>query len=193
MILIIGLGNPGEKYKNTRHNIGFKMVEELREIGNFSAFKFQKESKALVCEGSLNDKEVALARPMGFMNNSGISVRVLRDYYKIKHSSEEKNIMVIHDDIDLPLGKIRLHKDKSSAGHKGVESIIKELKTKNFIRIRMGILPNTGKPKKSETFVIQKFNKNEEQIIKEVTVKTVEAIGFILKDGLEKAMNKYNC
>ena len=99
---------------------------------------------------------------------------------------------MIHDDIDITLGKIRIVKGRGAAGHKGVESIVKELKTKNFIRFRIGVQPETGEPKNVENFVLQNFNKEEEKIVKEVIRKTVEAIEFSLKTGLEKAMAKFN-
>jgi len=192
MKIIIGLGNPGEKYKNTRHNIGFRIIDELREKESFSAFKLQKESKALVCEGSLNDEGIALAKPMTFMNTSGLSAKNLIGYYNIKYKTEDESILVIHDDIDLPLGKMKINTGKNSAGHKGVDSIIKELKTKDFIRIRMGVQPKAGKPRSVEKFVLKNFTKDEEIILKDVSKNAVEAIKLVLKEGLEKAMNKYN-
>lgn len=167
MHVIVGLGNPGEKYKNTRHNLGSKVIDEL---------------------GLLDLKGVALEKPKTFMNLSGKAVKPLIEKYKIKTD----NLIVIHDDIDLPLGEIRIVQNRGSAGHKGVESIIETLGTKNFIRVRIGILPESGKPKKPENFVLQKFNKAEEKIVKEVIKKTTEAIGILLKEGLEKAMTKYN-
>ena len=189
MILIVGLGNPGKKYKNTRHNIGFRIVDEL--------------TKEL---SSLKRRGVILAKPKTFMNLSGKAVKSLIKKYKIPTA----NLWVIHDDIDLPLGKIRIVKNRGAAGHKGVESIIKELGTKNFVRFRIGICPKTGKPKNIEKFVLQKpreakpseagdetksqrpFNKDEEKIVREVIKKSAEAIEILLREGLEKAMNKFN-
>lgn len=167
MILIVGLGNPGKKYQKTRHNIGTGIIDELE---------------------SLSLKEVILAKPKTFMNLSGKAVKQLINKFQIPNSK----LIVVHDDIDLPLGKIRIVKGRGSAGHKGVESIIKELETKNFIRFRIGICPKTGKPKNPERFVLQKFNKDEEKIIKEVIKKTAEAVELFLKEGLEKTMSKFN-
>jgi len=138
MILIAGLGNPGKKYQGTRHNIGFLVIDQLK---------------------TLNPEGVVLAKPQTFMNNSGKAVKSLLGDYKEK----PENLIVVHDDIDLPLGKIKIAKDRGAAGHKGVESIIKELKTKNFTRLRIGIQPKSGKPRKSEIFVLQKFKKEEEK------------------------------
>lgn len=167
MILIAGLGNPGKKYEKTRHNIGTRVVDELE---------------------SLNLKNVILSEPTTFMNESGKAIKKILKNHNLKTT----DLVVIHDDIDLPIGKIRIVKNRGSAGHKGVESVIKELGTKSFIRFRMGILPATGKPKNPENFVLQKFNKEEEKIIGEVVKKTAAAVEMVLKDGLEKAMNEFN-
>jgi PTH1 family peptidyl-tRNA hydrolase len=167
MKLIIGLGNPGEKYQKTRHNVGSRAIDELK---------------------SLNLKNVVLAKPTTFMNESGRVVKNLLRSYRLRPD----NLIVIHDDIDLSMGKIRIVKNRGAAGHKGVESIIDELKTKNFVRFRVGICPKTGKPKNPEKFVLQKFQKKEEKVIKETIKKTAEAIKFCLKEDLEKTMNKFN-
>jgi len=167
MILIVGLGNPGKKFQKTRHNLGFRVIDELK---------------------SLNLKNVTLAKPKTFMNLSGKAVKSLMTKYKVP----PLNLWVIHDDIDLPLGKIRISKGRGAAGHKGVESIIRELKTKNFIRFRIGIQPKEFKPKNVEKFVLQKFNKDEEELVKEAIKKTAEAIEFSLKVGLAKTMSRYN-
>ena len=124
------------------------------------------------------------------MNNSGESVKILNTKYKIQNT----NLFVIHDDIDLPLGKIRISDGRSSAGHKGVESIIRELKNKNFIRFRIGIKPEKTEniKQKTEKFVLEKFSKDEEKILKEVIEKTVEAIEIAIAKGVEKAQSTYN-
>ena len=167
MFLIAGLGNPGKKYEKTRHNVGSKVIDELEP---------------------LNLKNVVLAKPKTFMNESGKAVKQLIRNWEL----EIRNLIVIHDDLDLLLGKIRIVKNRGAAGHKGVESIIRELGTKNFVRFRIGIKPKTGKPKNPENFVLQKFNKDEEEIVKEVIKKTAKAVEFFLKEGLEKTMTEYN-
>ena len=167
MILIVGLGNLGKKYQRTRHNLGFRVIDKLR---------------------FLSEKKVILAKPKTFMNLSGKAVKSLIKRYKIPTT----NLWIIHDDIDLPLGKIRISKGRGAAGHKGVESVIRELKTKNFIRFRIGIQPKIGRPKFPEKFVLQKFNKDEEEIVKEVIKKTAGAIEMAIKEGIEKAMSKFN-
>lgn len=151
MILIVGLGNPGKKYEKTRHNIGFRVIDELAKT---------------------KTKQFIIAKPQTFMNNSGKAVRAVLNFYKLK----PENLWIIHDDIDLPIGEIKISKGRGSAGHKGVESIIQELKTKDFNRLRIGICPKTGKPKKIEDFVLQNFTKEEEKIIKEVIEETIQTI-----------------
>jgi len=189
MVLIVGLGNPGRKYQFTRHSIGFQVVDEFLKENNFPRFKFAKKFNAEISEGILGGEKILLAKPQTFMNLSGKSVKPLIDFYKITPPGR----VVIHDDMDIPFGKIRISKGRGAAGQKGVESIIKATNSKNFIRFRIGIQPKTGKPKNVEKFVLQKFNKDEEKIVKEVIKKTVEAIEFSLKGGLEKAMSLYNC
>jgi len=167
MILIVGLGNPGKKYTKTRHNIGFRVIDQLQ---------------------SLNLKKVILAKPKTFMNLSGKTVKLLIARYRLPVT----NLWVIHDDIDIPLGKIRIVKNRGSGGHKGVESIIKELGTKNFVRFRIGICPKSGKPKNPENFVLQNFSRKEEESTKNAIKKTAEAVELFLKKGPEKAMNMFN-
>ena len=170
MMLIVGLGNSGKKFEKTRHNIGARVIDELKV---------------------LDLEKVILAKPQTFMNVSGEAVKTL-----IKKSGlKPGDLIVIHDDMDLPMGKIRIVKNRGSAGHKGVQSIIRELGTKGFIRIRIGIQPATNNKKqktRAEKFVLQKFTKEEEKILKEVIEKTVQAIETLIKQGTEKAMNLYN-
>jgi len=188
MILIVGLGNPGKKYERTRHNIGSRAVDEIAANFQFPIFNFQSIFNAKISKGTFKDKDTILVKPQTFMNLSGKSVKTLMSFYKITLPG----LVVIHDDMDIPLGKIRIVKNRGAAGHKGVESTIRELGTKNFVRFRIGILPKTGKPKNSERFVLQKFNMEEEKIAKEVIQRTVLGIEMALKSGLEKAMSKFN-
>jgi PTH1 family peptidyl-tRNA hydrolase len=155
MIIVVGLGNPGRKYEKTRHNIGARVVEALAK---------RKQSN------------VVFAKTKTFMNSSGQAVKELLRFYKTK----PQNLYVIHDDIDLPLGKIKIARNRGAAGHKGVESIVKELKTKDFNRIRIGICPKTGKPKTLEKFVLKNFTKEEEKIIKKITKETLQAIQEVI-------------
>lgn len=170
MIIIVGLGNPGKKYKNTRHNIGFRVVDEFAKENNFPEFKLSKKFNALISE----KENIVLVKPQTFMNNSGLVVKKIIQNVKFKI----QNSIVVHDDIDLPLGKIRISKNKGAAGHKGVESIIKEIGTKNFTRFRIGINPasakaSAGKAKNVEKYVLQKFDKEEKKIIEQVIQKSL--------------------
>ncbi len=188
MVLIVGLGNPGRKYQETRHNIGFYVIDEFLKENSFPKFKFAKKFNAEISEGILGGEKILLAKPQTFMNLSGKSVKPLTNFYKIT----PPGLVVIHDDIDILLGKIRISKGRGAAGHKGVESIIRELRTKNFVRFRIGVCTKTGKPKNPEKFVLQKFNENEEKIVKEKIKKIAEAVEFFLKEGSERTMNKFN-
>jgi len=191
MILIVGLGNPGKKYEKTRHNLGFTIVESLKlKVESFSDWKYEKKFLTEISQGKISSQRVILTKPQTFMNNSGKSVKKLIKNYKLKI----KNLIVIHDDIDLPLDKIRISKGRGAAGHKGVESIIKEIGTKNFVRFRIGIKPQRteNKEQKTEKFVLEKFNKEGEKTVKEVIKKTAKAIEFALKEGVEKTMSKFN-
>jgi PTH1 family peptidyl-tRNA hydrolase len=188
MILIVGLGNPGERFKKTRHNLGFLVLDKLQQEKAFPNWKKNKKANCFYSKRVIASQQIELVKPLTYMNNSGKVVK----YVQKKHNLSSKNILVVHDDIDIPLGKIRIFFGRGAAGHKGVESIIKELKSKNFVRFRIGICPKTGKPKNIEKFVLQKFDQKEEKIVKKVIKKTIEAIEFSLKTSLEKAMSKYN-
>lgn len=163
MILIVGLGNPGKKYLRTRHNIGFRIIDQIAKKHDFPEFKMFK--KSLISESVIKDKKIMLAKPQTFMNESGKTVKSL--------AKNPEKLIVIHDDIDLALGKIRVSQNKGSAGHKGVESIFRELKTKDFSRLRIGIKPEHSV--ETEKFVLQNFSKKDEEIIKEV----IESIDII--------------
>src|SRR4030042_683304 len=157
MVLIVGLGNPDERYDKTRHNIGFKAIEEIADTFDFPIFASKSIFNAEISKGTYNKKNIVLAKPKTFMNLSGKAVKLLMKNFK------PKDLIVIHDDIDIPFGKIRIVNNRGAANHKGVESIINELKTKDFIRLRIGIKAKT-KTKALEKFVLQKFNKEEEKI-----------------------------
>ena len=195
MKLIIGLGNPGEKYIKTRHNIGFRVADELtKELGSEN-WQLKSKLKALISESIFNNEKILLAKPQTFMNLSGQAVKALSTYYKIN----PQNIWIVHDDIDLPLGTFKISQNITSAGHKGVQSIIDSLGTKDFVRFRIGIRPDNSKQvavsKKIDTerFVLEKFSKDEERIIKQIIKKTTDALLVALEDGVEKTMNEYNC
>jgi len=179
----MGLGNPGQQYKNTRHNVGFMAIDKFAEKNNFPEFKLNKKNNALISE---NDG-IILVKPRTFMNESGKAVSKITKPYTLK---PKPLLVIIHDDIDLPVGKIKIVKDRGSAGHKGVESIIQNIGNKNLIRIRIGI----AGIKKTEAIdiVLKNFNSEEKELINEAIEKTTEAVNILISEGLEKAMNEYN-
>ena len=188
MVLIVGLGNPGIKYKRTRHNIGFRVLDKFQKENDFPDFKFSKKFNASISEKNTGKEKIILAKPKTFMNNSGQPAKKLTTYYSLPFI----NLIIVHDDIDLPLGKIRISKKRGSAGHKGVESIIKELGTKNFVRLRVGIKNQELRIKNMEKFVLKNFTKEGEKILEKITKKGCSALKIILSKGLEKAMNEFN-
>lgn len=180
MKLIIGLGNPGQEYKNNRHNIGFQVLDQLD-----NNFKLEKKFKAEI----FKKNNSIFAKPQTFMNNSGQAVKLLKTFYKIK----PENIIVIHDDIDLPIGKIRISQGSSSGGNKGVESIIREIKSKNFIRLRIGIANSLRTKMPADKFVLQNFNPSDRKIIKDLMPQIKEALCLLIaNEPLVKVQNKFN-
>jgi PTH1 family peptidyl-tRNA hydrolase len=164
MILIAGLGNPGKKYTKTRHNVGFRIIDSMKKSPT-----------------PAKNKKVILLKPDTFMNESGKAIQKTIAYYKIPPD----NLIIIHDEIDLPFGEIRVSKNSSSAGHKGVQSIIDGLKTKDFTRIRIGIYPRSKvKSQKSKVdttdFVLEKFSKKEEKEFEDITKRAIEEINALL-------------
>ncbi len=216
MILIVSLGNPGQKYQKTRHNVGFMALDEFQKIHGFSDWQLKKKFKAEISEGIMDGKKIILAKPQTFMNESGKAVKIIINNLSLIKLTRTflVNLLVVHDDLDLPLGKMKIVQNRGSAGHKGVQSIIDELGTKNFVRFRIGIknqeyrIQNTEKPStraklgaglvphrnkvSGAGFVLQKFSKEESKILKEVIEKTYQAIEMAAKQGIEKAMAEFN-
>jgi PTH1 family peptidyl-tRNA hydrolase len=191
MCLIVGLGNPGEKYQNTRHNLGFMVVEALARKFQISNFKFQidKRANAEILETKADNQNIVLAKPLTFMNASGVAVAKLTRRYTL----DAKNLWVVHDDVDLPLGKIKIRIGGAAAGHHGVESIIRELGTDKFVRFRLGIgHPGRGTDTLVEKYVLREFDINEKTEVRQMIKKAVEAAQVALEKGLERAMNEFN-
>jgi len=166
MKIILGLGNPGKKYEKTRHNFGFMALDFLRaELKKFSRWSKKNNFAALLAEGEIAGEKILLAKPQTFMNRSGQTAKAIAGFYQI----DLADILVVHDDIDLPLGVLRLSKNASAAGHKGVRSIIEALGDKNFVRVRLGIHPigqtlacaNFKKTASIEKFVLKNFSRSE--------------------------------
>lgn len=195
--VIIGLGNPGKKYEKTRHNTGFRVVDVLRKRYRFSQWEISEKYYAFISEGAIAGKKIVLAKPYTFMNNSGKAVKKIATNVRLTTS----NLFVIHDDISLPLGVMRIVKNRGSAGHQGVKSIIKALGTKDFVRLRIGIdtknakkinLVRGGTPNGIKDFVLQKFTPAEEKILKKIMLHAILAIELALTQGLARAMTEYN-
>lgn len=181
MILIVGLGNPGLRFRKTRHNIGFRILDALQKEDNFPKFKANKKAKAEVTKGELNGKVVFLAKPQTFMNNSGFAVKFLLK----ENGFNENSLIVIHDDFDLPFGEVKVAENSGSGGHHGVESIIQALGTKNFKRLKIGIRPINqlsiiNNQLKAEDFVLKKFTKSEEKNMAGLLGKASQTIKSLL-------------
>jgi len=154
-IIVVGLGNPGEEYDGTPHNAGFEVVDALLENLQKTKVEFREaqSKKITLYDGKTKDRRVVLAKPLTFMNKSGSAIRELNE----KHKLNAKNFILVHDDADLPMGSIRLSYNSGSAGHRGVEDIIRALKTKEFYRFRVGIMPTTKRPDKRPKTIMQKL------------------------------------
>jgi len=175
MKLIVGLGNYGTEYEKTRHNYGFMVIDAFQKENNFPEFNMDKDSNSLVSKNN----DIVLIKPQTYMNNSGMAVRKIANFYKISN----KDIIVIHDDADVNLGEIKIAEDRGSAGHNGVESIINELKNKEFTRLRMGINsedPSYAEPisrgEGLEAVVLNNFSTNEQAIVNETIKKALEKL-----------------
>lgn len=186
MYIIVGLGNPTKEYQNTRHNIGFDVIDKLADTYQISVL--EKKHKALVGKGIINGQKVILAKPQTYMNLSGESVRELIDYYKV---DEETQLIVIYDDISLDVGQLRIRKKGSAGGHNGIKSIIQHLGTDVFPRIKMGV---GEKPKGYDLadYVLGHFKKEERIIMDESAVLAVKAVELMVIDEIGEAMNLYN-
>ena len=183
MKLIVGLGNPGKKYEHTRHNMGFDTLDLFADL---AMIDIDKESfKGLVGRGKVFDEDVYLLKPQTYMNLSGESVSELVNYFKI----EIKDIIVIYDDMALPVGKIRLRETGSSGGHKGMQNIIDHLHTEDIKRIRIGIGESEDD---TIDYVLSKPTKDERPLIEDAQKEAVEALKLALKNNFEVAMSRFN-
>ncbi len=192
-VFIVGLGNPGDKYQNTPHNAGFMAVDEFARRFDFPEFKIEPDG-ILVSKKEIRGMDVILAKPQMLMNNSGKALAKLFNYRKIRPKKSWLNLWVINDDMDIPLGKIKISQNRGAAGHKGVQSIIDQLKTKNFARFRIGIAPKTAAAKKipTEKFVLKKIPGGEFDNFVKTIESTVSAIELSLAKNIEKASTEYN-
>jgi len=186
MYLIVGLGNPGKKYQNTRHNAGWQAVDFLLE--KKENWRKNKSANCFYFKKIFGEIETEIIKPLTYMNESGKSVA----YFQKKQGLKPEQIVVIHDDFDLPLGTIRIAQNRSAAGHNGVKSIIEKLGTKEFIRIRIGVREERDCQIPAERLVMKNFSKTEAGLIKKSATICSEAIKDFLENGIKSAMNKYN-
>lgn len=181
--LIVGLGNPTEKYANTRHNLGFMLIDLLAKEANATVKR--EECRALIGRAEIENEIIELVKPQTYMNLSGESVAGLLQ------KREDAQIIVITDDLALPFGKIRIRPKGSDGGHNGLKSIIACLRTQDFIRLRIGIQPEHP-ISDTKRFVLEKFSKSELETVEKILETSAEAIRTIIRDGVEKAMAKFN-
>lgn len=183
MYIIAGLGNPGKKYENTRHNIGFITIDSLASKHNITVDKLK--FKALVGEGRISGQKVILVKPQTYMNLSGESIQEVMNFYKV----DPENLIIIYDDIDLDLGTLRIRKSGSAGTHNGMRSVVQHINSTAFPRIRIGM----GGPKGDIVdFVIGGMSKAESEVLKETVDKAAEAIDCIIESGIDMSMNRYN-
>lgn len=185
MYLIVGLGNPEEEYSNTRHNMGFDTINKIAKQYNIEVNK--NKFKGLCGSGIIENKKVILLKPQTYMNLSGESIKETMDFYKI----QQENLIIIYDDIDLETGIIKIRKKGGPGTHNGMKSVISNIKTQEFARVRVGI----GKPERKEQlieYVIGKIPDKDQKILDEATTKSKEALIEIIKNGVDIAMNKFN-
>ena len=187
--LIIGLGNPGPGYTGTRHNIGFMCLDCLqKKIVLPSSFKFTNEYQAEIVKGKLARVSVMLVKPQTFMNLSGKTARAILADFPL---TEPAKVIIVHDDLDLPLGRVKLKSGGGSGGHNGIKSLIEELGRADFLRLRLGI---SGASRSADTidYVLSPFDKDEKEVVLEVLEKSVAGLMLILRSGVTAAMNQVN-
>lgn len=210
MYIIVGLGNPGEEYKNTRHNVGRMLVEYFAKNAEkiaekldtkkaakqtgFDEFSFNKKYNSQCVTGEVNGEKVMLLLPDTFMNKSGKALETL-----ITSVKKAENLIVIHDDLDLAIGRGKILFNRGSGGHKGIESIVRTIKTEAFARLKVGVCPTTptGKPKKPTgdkllDFIVGPFKPAEMDEVKDVIKSGAEALYVLINEGREKAMSQFN-
>lgn len=197
MRIIVGLGNPEDKYSGTRHNLGFEAVDELAKKGKGQggSWKYEEKFKSEVLNFTLNTSRLTLVKPQTYMNQSGRAVAAVASFYKIS----PEDIIVIHDELDLPLGKIKVRLGGAAAGHHGVESIIAVLNTDKFIRMRLGIgnlrtksAEHKGQTLSAEKFVLESFMHSEKAKVKHMIKQALKALEILLSKGLDEAQNQFN-
>lgn len=186
MYIIAGLGNPGRNYTGTRHNMGFEALDSVAAKYDITLKK--ERFNALYGEGMIEGERVVLVKPQTFMNLSGEAIRGFKEWYKV----ETTQIIIIYDDISLPIGKLRIRAKGSAGGHNGIKSIIYQLNTDVFPRIKIGVGGPENPKMDLADYVLGRFNRNEIETLIPVAIKTADAVGEIIKSGVERAMSAYN-
>ena len=195
MVTIVGLGNPGEEYARTRHNAGRILLQMLAKKYDFSDFREDKKTKALIAQGMIEKKKIQFLLPNNFMNNSGGSVKP-----HITSTKDLASLVVVYDDLDLPIGRIKISFDRGDGGHNGLASIIKSVKSREFVRVRVGVSPHTpgGKLKKPSgekavvDFLMKDFKESEFTELKKIAKRVGEALGCFVSKGKDTMMTLYN-
>ncbi|PIT90881.1 aminoacyl-tRNA hydrolase [Candidatus Kaiserbacteria bacterium CG10_big_fil_rev_8_21_14_0_10_49_17] len=193
--VVVGLGNPGEEYADTRHNAGRMVLEQFAKQYDFSEWEYEKKSDALVSKGKIGGHSVVLLLPETFMNASGKSVGAY-----VKSAKAAQRLIVVYDELDIGFGSMKISFGRSSGGHRGVESIMKAVKSKDFVRLRIGISPRTaaGKVKKPKgehkvlDFILKPFTPTEKKKLSGITKTASDAIAALIKEGRMNAMNQFN-
>lgn len=189
MRLILGLGNPGEEYRDTRHNVGFRVVEELARRWRLPADRL--ECNALIGRGTDEGEDVLLVKPQTYMNRSGYAARCLAE----RHGLDPAALLVVYDEVNLPLGKLRVRRSGSPAGHRGLESVIENLRTAEVPRLRLGVAPGEGRPEGGEDlveFVLSPFAPEERDAAEEMIRRAADACEAWVREGVEAAMARFN-
>ncbi len=195
MITVVGLGNPGDEYSGTRHNAGRLILEDIAKEHDFFDWKKDMKAKALTSSGKIGKAKFQFVLPNDYMNNSGKSVTPF-----IKSKKDLAQLVVVYDDLDIPLGRIKISFNRSSGGHNGVESIIKQLGTPEFLRVRVGVSPRTasGKTKKPSgekavlDFLMKNFKKEEKSELTKIAKRVCEALEYFSEEGKDKMMTEFN-
>jgi len=193
--IIAGLGNPGQEYENTRHNTGRIVLNAVAKAFDADEFSFDKKMNALVAKGKVGKEKVTFIEPETFMNKSGTAIK-----YLVKSQKAAEKLVVIYDDFQLPIGRIKISFNRSSGGHNGLESVIKAVKTEAFVRVRVGTSAENAKgnakvphgDEKVLKFILGKYKDDEMKEIKKAAKKSAEAVEMIVKEGREKAMSVFN-
>lgn len=190
MKLVVGLGNPGDKYQKTRHNIGFHVIDTLAQLLSMPAFNEKSKFNALISETHTDNEKLILVKPLTFMNLSGQSVKAIQNFYTLSPS----DIWIVCDDLDLPFGKIKLRQKGGPGTHNGLKSITQSIGSDEYPRFKIGIESRneTQKTNGAKNFVLSRFTKEEETQLPSLTEKAARSIIYALENDLDKAMNKYN-